>query len=59
MGVVGAVLGFVFSVASYVVSRREMKKMKKTAKRTYSDTMATETSNTMPIPIIYLSLIHI
>lgn len=53
MGIASAVIGFVFSVASYVVSRREMKKMKKTAKRTYSDTMATETSNTMPIPIIY------
>ena len=53
MGIAGAIIGFVFSVASYVVSRREMKKMKKTAKRTYSDTMATETSNTMPIPIIY------
>lgn len=53
MGIASAIIGFVFSVASYVVSRREMKKMKKTAKRTYSDTMATETSNTMPIPIIY------
>lgn len=53
MGVVGAVIGFVFSVASYVVSKRQMKKMQKTAKRTYSDVMATETSNTMPIPIIY------
>ena len=53
MGVVGAVTGFVFSVASYVVSKRQMKKMQKTAKRTYSDVMATETSNTMPIPIIY------
>ena len=53
MGIASAIIGFVFSVTSYIVNKRQMKKMPKTAKRTYSDVMATETSNTMPIPIIY------
>lgn len=53
MGIASAIIGLVFSVTSYIVNKRQMKKMQKTAKRTYSDVMATETSNTMPIPIIY------
>lgn len=53
MAVAGAVIGAIFSITSAVISMRKMKKMNKTPKRTYSDSMATETSNTMPIPIIY------